>query len=116
VPEVCAAHAVPFHFRIVPLRPAAQTLLLPLPHTPSSFTVVPEVWGTQLPALTGDDSSSPARKSPVTAALILRIPVAAGSRTEAASRAEREIHEDTSRENPAAQRRVGEAVADIMIG
>src|SRR5262249_26497639 len=37
-------HAVPFHFRMTPLVPTAQTLFASLPHTPVSSSVVPLVW------------------------------------------------------------------------
>ena len=43
VPEVCADHAVPFHFKMVPPLPTAHTLVALVPHTPSKFAVVPEV-------------------------------------------------------------------------
>ena len=44
MPEVWADHSEPFHFRIAPLLPTAQTLLASVPHTPKRNSVVPEVW------------------------------------------------------------------------
>ncbi len=41
VPEVCTAHAVPFHFKMVPVSPTAQTLVALLPCTLRRMLVVP---------------------------------------------------------------------------